>query len=250
MRAGSAAEQVARNAGLVSLVALAALSVMAWLYLWSGAGIAAMPGMSGGAQRSEGVAVAAMWAAMMVAMMLPSAAPTVLLFATVQRRSGAARPPHVGAFAAGYLLCWTGFAIVATILHLALEAAALASPSSMALTSRPAAAAVLLAAGIYQLSPFKNACLGKCRSPAQFLARHYRPGVRGAARLGLLHGAYCVGCCWMLMALLFVGGVMNLAWIALLTLVVAAEKLLPGGPWIARIGGVALIGWAGALILR
>jgi len=104
-------------------------------------------------------------------------------------------------------------------------------------------AAVMIAAGLYQLSPFKNACLGRCRSPAQFLSRHYRPGAAGALRLGLLHGAYCVGCCWLLMALLFVGGVMNLLWVAGLTLLVAAEKLLPRGTLIAHVAGVAMIGW-------
>jgi predicted metal-binding membrane protein len=119
----------------------------------------------------------------------------------------------------------------------------------MALHGRPAAAALLIAAGLYQLSPLKDACLGRCRSPADFLARNYRPGASGALRLGLLHGAYCVGCCWMLMALLFVGGVMNLIWIAALTLLVAAEKLLPGGNWLARIAGMAMVGWGAMLLL-
>ena len=103
-------------------------------------------------------------------------------------------------------------------------------------------AALLIAAGFYQLSPFKNACLGQCRSPAQFLVAHYRPGVSGALQLGLLHGAYCVGCCWLLMALLFVGGVMTLAWVAGLAVLVALEKLTRHGEWIARIAGVAMIG--------
>ena len=107
---------------------------------------------------------------------------------------------------------------------------------------------MLVVAGLYQLSPLKNACLNRCRSPAEFITRHYRPGSLGAARLGLLHGAYCVGCCWLLMALLFVGGVMNLVWVAALTLFVAAEKLLPGGAWIARIAGIAFIGWGAALM--
>ena len=111
------------------------------------------------------------------------------------------------------------------------------------------AAALLIAAGLYQLSPLKEACLRHCRNPAQFLSRHYRPGPTGAFRLGVYHGAYCVGCCWLLMALLFVGGVMNLAWIALLTLLVAAEKLLPGGRWIALVTGAAFIAWGVLLAL-
>jgi predicted metal-binding membrane protein len=108
---------------------------------------------------------------------------------------------------------------------------------------------VIVAAGIYQLSPVKNACLRRCRSPVQFLTRHWRPGAPGALRLGALHGAHCVGCCWMLMALLFVGGVMNFAWIALLTLIVGVEKLVPGGEWIGRAAGVALIAWGGVRLL-
>ena len=205
--------------------------------------------MAGMAMPASGWALsAAMWAAMMVAMMLPGAAPAILLYATVHRHSlGAGRPP-TAAFLGGYLACWAAFAAGAAALQIALESAALASPMTLALVNRHAAGALLVAAGLYQLSPLKDACLGKCRSPAQFLSRHFQPGAKGAARLGLLHGAYCVGCCWLLMALLFVGGVMNLAWIALLTLLVAAEKLLPGGVWIARVSGIAMAGW-GAILL-
>ncbi len=108
---------------------------------------------------------------------------------------------------------------------------------------------MLIAAGAYQLSPLKSACLRQCRSPAQFLSRHWRPGAIGALRLGALHGAYCVGCCWLLMTLLFVGGIMNFAWIAALTLIVGVEKLLPGGEWLGRIAGVALIAWGAARLL-
>lgn len=188
--------------------------------------------------------VAAMWAAMMVAMMLPSAAPAILLFARVHRHSlGGASSPPTAAFLAGYLACWLGFSLIATALQLAF-----ASPMSMALENRVASGALLIAAGVYQLSPLKDSCLNRCRSPAEFISRHYHPGAWGAARLGMLHGAFCVGCCWLLMALLFVGGAMNLLWVAGLTLLVAAEKLLPFGPWIARIAGVALIGW-GAILL-
>jgi predicted metal-binding membrane protein len=180
--------------------------------------------------------IATMWAAMMVAMMLPSAAPAILLYARTHRHSlGTDPPPPTAAFLTGYLACWIGIALIAAMLQLAV--------GRFQLASRDAAAGLLIAAGLYQLSPFKDACLSRCRSPAQFLSRHYRSGAQGAFRLGLLHGAYCVGCCWLLMALLFVGGVMNLVWIAVLTLLVAAEKLLPGGEWIARIAGIAFIGW-------
>lgn len=186
---------------------------------------------------------AAMWAAMMVAMMTPSAAPAVLLYANAQRLAHPDSRPPTGAFVAGYLLCWLAFAFVAAGLQLALEQAAAVSSMTMAIHGQRATGLVMIAVGLYQLSPLKDACLGRCRSPAQFLSRHYRPGAAGAFRLGLLHGAFCVGCCWMLMALLFVGGVMNLLWIAGLTLLVAGEKLLPRGAVIAQLAGVGLIGW-------
>jgi predicted metal-binding membrane protein len=187
--------------------------------------------------------VALMWAAMMIAMMSPSAAPTVLLYARAQRLAKPQESPPTAAFVLGYLLCWLAFAALAAGLQLALDRAAALSQMTLALHGEKASAAVMIAAGLYQLSRFKNACLGSCRSPAQFLSRHYRPGGVGALRLGLLHGVYCVGCCWLLMALLFVGGVMNLLWVAGLTLVVAAEKLLPRGEVVAQVTGVALIGW-------
>lgn len=197
--------------------------------------MAAMPEM---AESPSWLLIGAMWFTMMVAMMVPSAAPTVMLYAQVYRHSVKSGAPPTAAFLAGYLVCWLGFSLLAAVLQLFVV------PSmSMSIENRAAASALLIAAGVYQLSPIKDACLGRCRSPAQFLSRHYRPGLSGAFRLGLLHGAYCVGCCWLLMALLFVGGVMNLLWIAALTLFVAAEKLLPGGDWVARIAGVVLIGW-------
>jgi predicted metal-binding membrane protein len=184
--------------------------------------------------------MAAMWAAMMVAMMLPSAAPAILLYDRVHRHSASSdSTPPTAAFLAGYLTCWLIFSGIAASLQLAIGADHLAS--------RYAVATLLIAAGFYQLSQLKNACLSRCRSPAQFLSSHYRPGASGALRLGLLHGAYCVGCCWMLMALLFVAGVMNMTWVAALTLLVAGEKLLPGGQWIARLAGAAFIGWGACL---
>ncbi len=226
------------------------LVVLAWLHLLSGADMDAMTGMERMTAPPAWPLVASMWAVMMVAMMVPSAAPTVLLYGQVHRRSvDSGKPPPTAGFLAGYLTCWTLFAFLAATLQLELQRRALASPIAMALTSREARAGLLIAAGLYQLSPLKDACLGRCRSPAQFLARYYRPGASGALRLGLIHGTYCVGCCWLLMALLFVGGVMNLIWVAALTLLIAAEKLLRGGQWLARIAGIAMIGWGVAVLL-
>jgi predicted metal-binding membrane protein len=189
--------------------------------------------------------VVIMWWVMMVAMMVPAASRTILLYAQVHRHSsGLDATPPTDAFLAGYLACWLGFALIAAGLQIWLI-----SPMSSALASNDAAGGLLIAAGVYQFSPFKNVCLSRCRSPAMFLSRHYRPGASGAFRLGVLHGAYCVGCCWLLMALLFVGGVMNLIWLVSLTMLVAAEKLLPGGLWLARIAGIAMVVGGTILIL-
>jgi predicted metal-binding membrane protein len=214
---------------------IAALVALSWLYLANGAGMDA--GMH--AMRAPPLgALVLMWWLMMLAMMLPSAAPAILLYGRVREtRGGDAMIPPTWMFLGAYLVAWLLFSIVA-----ASAQHALIGPS-MALEGRWAAAAILVAAGLYQLSPLKNACLGQCRSPAQFLSRHWRPGASGAIRLGLRHGAYCVGCCWMLMALLFVGGVMNFAWIAALTLIVGVERLLPRGEQFAQVAGVALIAW-------
>jgi predicted metal-binding membrane protein len=193
-----------------------------------------------------------MWWSMMVAMMAPSAAPMVLLYARVARTGGGAGPQpalgRTGWFVAGYLSVWLGFSIAATLLQSGFERLAWLSPARMSAQSRGFAGGLLLAAGLYQLSPVRDFCLQRCRAPGQFLSRHYRPGAAGALRIGLAHGAYCLACCGLLMALLFVGGVMNLVWIAALTVLVAAEKLLPGGRWIGRIAGAGLVA-AGLLML-
>ena len=236
------AEHIAARSRAVTLGGLAVLVVLAWAYLLSGGGMGGGD-MAGMAMEPPGFAVVlAMWWVMMIAMMVPSAAPAILLYARVHRqRVDASSSPPTAAFLLGYLACWLGFSVLAAAAQLGLERAAIASPVTMALESRIATGMLLAAAGVYQLTPLKDACLGRCRSPADFLVRHYRPGAAGAFRLGMIHGFYCVGCCWLLMALLFVGGVMNLVWIAALTLLVAAEKLLPKGEWIARLAGGAML---------
>jgi len=197
----------------------------------------------------------AMWWVMMIAMMTPSAAPLILLYGRVLRhaqpgRSGddAYAPPAL--LAAGYLLVWLGFSVGATALQRLLQPSGLISPMMLWSKSAALSAAVLAAAGFYQLSPLKRACLRHCRGPVEFLTTYWRPGPLGALALGLRHGAWCVGCCSVLMALLFVGGLMNLAWIAALTLLVLVEKLAPAGPVVSRIAGVVLLLWAGATLLR
>lgn len=211
------------------------LAMLCWAWLSTGAGMTSMDGM---AMATPSFAmIVLMWWLMMGAMMLPSAAPAVLLYAQVRRgpSTNAAALPAPWTFLAGYAVTWLAFSIAAALVQ------QLVAGPDMRIHQPVLVSAVLVAAGAYQLSPVKGACLRHCRSPAQFFTRHWRPGSSGAFRLGVLHGGYCVGCCWLLMALLFVGGVMNLALVALLTAVVAAEKLLPNGPLVARVTGAALI---------
>jgi predicted metal-binding membrane protein len=281
----AAVEAALRRHRAVSIGALALLTLLAWTWLLAGAGMGmdplvsfapaaptpmAMPDMPGmdmsGADMSSmampGMDMAmpwtvgrfalsvAMWWVMMVAMMLPSAAPTILLYARAASLGSAPTHPPTGSFLAGYLLAWGGFSLGAAGLQTGLETLALLAPMEMASRSHWLSGGILIAAGLYQVSPLKDVCLRQCRNPAQFLSRHYRPGVKGALRMGLIHGSYCVGCCWLLMTLLFVGGVMNLAWIALLTLIVALEKLLPYGRIIGIAAGLACMAWGGVLLLR
>lgn len=183
----------------------------------------------------------AMWTVMMVGMMLPSAAPVLLLFARMRSSSGDMQPPMTGAFfAAAHMSVWVGFSLVAALLQWQLHQAMLLSPG-MAVTSSRFAGVILIAAGVYQLSPIKAACLTRCQSPLAFLLTNWREGQSGALRLGLRHGTYCLGCCWALMLVLFVVGVMNLAWVAALSVFILFEKLGPGGVRVAQLGGVAMI---------
>ena len=216
-----------------------------------------MPGMSMAAPGfspwtfTHAVFMFAMWAVMMVGMMAPSAAPMVLIYTQVARQAKTLGKPFASAlwFTGGYLLAWTGFAAVATACQYALERAALLSPT-MASASKWLGAALLLAVGLYQWAPIKERCLTQCRSPLSFVQTHggFKSTAIGSLRLGLLHGVYCIGCCWALMALLFVGGVMNLLWIVSIAIVVLAEKLAPGGRYVARAAGLLAI-VAGATML-
>ena len=172
----------------------------------------------------------AMWAVMMIGMMLPSAAPMILLFSGVVRQSGLPRPAtRAYAFAAGYVGVWSAFALAAVVVQRMLIDVHLLTPM-MSLSSNRASSAVLALAGLYQLTPLKLTCLSTCQSPLTFIARHWRNGLGGAVRMGATHGVFCIGCCWALMLLLFAGGVMHLTTIAVLTVVVLVEKMLPLGP--------------------
>jgi predicted metal-binding membrane protein len=184
----------------------------------------------------------AMWAVMMVAMMLPTAAPMTLLYAAVARKAAAQRNPLAATsfFVIGYIAMWTIFSLVVAIVQHALDQAALLSPMMVA-KGAGFGPALLIIAGVYQLTPLKNGCLRNCRTPAHFISRHWRTGNVGAFRMGLRLGAYCVGCCWILMGLLFVGGVMNLLWIAAIAVFVLLEKTIPYGEVGGRVAGAAMI---------
>ena len=189
----------------------------------------------------------AMWAAMMGGMMLPSAAPIVLLYARAARQQSEARraAARISGLVAAYVFVWALFSVGATMLQRVLAGTQLLTPM-MEPSTRVAAACLLVVAGLYQLTPLKQACLRSCRTPIAFLASRWRSGVVGAMRMGAEHGAYCVGCCWALMLLLFAGGVMNLAVVVALTVWVAIERLAPFGEQSARISGALLLmagGW-------
>ena len=191
-----------------------------------------------------------MWWVMMIAMMVPSASPTILLYAALNRQMKPAKDVMLkaGLFLAGYLSAWAFFSFLATLLQWLLEFRALASPMTMMVTSTYLGAGTLLAAGIYQFTPLKRACLNHCREPVRFLTERRRPGRRGAFLMGLEHGGFCLGCCWFLMALLFFGGIMNLYWIGGLALFVLFEKLVPNGHWVGYAGGLALIVTGGNML--
>jgi predicted metal-binding membrane protein len=234
------------------LAGLAGVIVLAWVWLFMGAGLHMDEMDMGGGQimlmappwtAGYAVTIFIMWIVMMAAMMLPSAAPAILLVAALARQRG---ERHAIAsswqFALGYLAIWAAFSLVATGLQFALDRAGLLS-ETMASGSVVLAALLLIAAGIYQWTPWKEACLRRCRSPIEFLTSYWRRGAFGPVRAGAWHGAFCLGCCWMLMALLFVGGLMNMFWIAGLALLVLIEKLFPFGRRVSQITGAALIGW-------
>lgn len=237
----------------VVLGGLVGLTALSWAYMVylaramgsSGAEMAA-PRIAGWGPVELALAFV-MWAVMMVAMMVPSAAPMVLVFARVNRmrsRGGGRRGPLVptAVFLAGYVAAWSAFSALATLAQWALHQAALLSPMMVA-TSPALGGALLVAAGVFQWTPLKHACLARCRSPLGFIMSRWREGSGGALAMGLEHGAYCVGCCWFLMGLLFVAGVMNLLWVALIAAFVLVEKVAPAPLWTSRAAGLLLTVW-------
>lgn len=286
-------EAVLRRDRIVVTVILVIVILACWLYLLAGAGtgmyphqmaevipgqMSAMPDMvdnsdyetqtetSSQTSRSDmlispvkwtagyALLMFSMWWLMMIAMMLPSAAPMVLLHASITRKSltradnpGLYTPSRqlvltTTAFTAGYLAIWGVFSLVAVVAQWALVRGELLSDMMMS-TSKLLGSGLLISAGVWQLMPFKTACLRHCRSPISFLSTHWHPGFGGAFRMGTEHGVFCLGCCWFLMALLFYGGVMNLIWIIGLALLVLIEKVIPAGVLFGRVIGLLLIAW-------
>ena len=260
----TALEAILRRDRQVVVAALIVVIAMAWLWilLGAGTGMSAMDVIVGpSSDQMASIMAPALWTAgyagimftmwwvMMAAMMLPSAAPILLLFARISRKEKSAGRPFIptGIFAAGYLIAWGAFSAVATGLQWAFEQLGLLLPM-MVTTSYWLGGAILLAAGMWQLTPIKGICLRHCRSPMGFFVQSWRPGRGGAFRMGLEHGSFCLGCCWFLMGLLFFGGIMNLFWIAGLAAFVLLEKTVPMGSWIGRIVGVGVAAW-GVLLL-
>jgi len=228
---------------------LVGVSALAWVYLvWMAVMMESMPMDAESVLRIKPWTVTdfwlmfLMWAVMMVGMMVPTAVPMTLIYAAVARKAlgqGATVAPAM-IFVSGYVAMWTLFSIGATLAQWALDQAALLSP--MMVSNSPwLGATLLVAAGLYQMTPAKDTCLKHCKSPMHFISEHWRPGWGGAFRMGFDHGAFCLGCCWALMGLLFVGGVMNLLWIAGITLFVLAEKVLPLGLKGGRVAGVLMV---------
>jgi predicted metal-binding membrane protein len=262
-------ESILRRDRTIVGAALVGIVVLTWTYILAGAGTGMsvwhMSALPTAIDMNSPIAVLqpapwtlgylfvilVMWWLMMVAMMLPSAAPMILLFAALTRNRREAGAPYMqtSLFGAGYLVVWGGFSVLAVALQWQLDRIALLSPMMMT-TSLALGALLLIGAGVWQFTPLKHACLRHCRSPVQFLTRYWQTGRAGAFNLGVRHGVYCLGCCWMMMLLLFYGGIMNIYWIAALSILVLAEKIAPT-PFsrvITGIFGVTLIIWGGVLL--
>lgn len=243
-------DAILRRDRLVVVGGLVIITLLAWAYMvflaWQMEHMPmdmAMPQMAGWTV-TEFMLTFVMWAVMMVAMMIPSAAPMILTYANISRKRHAAQRPFgpTTIFVLGYVVVWTGFSLVATFAQWLLHSATLLSPMMMT-TSVILGSILLIAAGLFQFTSMKQRCLQHCRTPLSFFLNGWRDGSRGAFQMGFKHGAFCLGCCWALMALLFVAGVMNLLWVAVLAGLVLLEKVLPKGQIVARGAGVVFLLW-------
>lgn len=240
------ANRAYRRDRIVVLSGVVLLLALSWAYtLWIAGevyGHGALSPHAGPWGPTELLFVLVMWLVMMTAMMVPSVSPTIVMFSEFSRKQGSGDPPisWTWVFVAGYLIAWTLFSVVATGAQWGLKAGALLTPV-MEVKSNFIGGAILIVAGIYQFTPLKNACLRHCRSPLSFFMSGWRQGPLGALNMGIRHGVFCVGCCWALMAVMFVGGVMNPLWLIVLALFVLVEKIAPRGVRVGQVTGVALI---------
>lgn len=254
---GTLLQRVVRDDRFIVVCGLLAAIAFCWIYLLSGAGIhqqmggMLMPMSIWPWTLSHAALMLLMWIVMMAAMMLPSAMPTILLYRTIVNREinkSGNSPLRTVLFVTGYLAIWLSFSVAAVVLQFLLEWAELLSPM-MEATSERLSGLIIMAAGIYQISPLKAACIDHCRSPLEFVLNHWRKGNVGAFAMGMHHGIYCLGCCWSMMLLLFVGGLMNYLWIAGIALFILVEKLAPGGHRLSRLAALPLIFWGLLLIV-
>jgi predicted metal-binding membrane protein len=264
MISATSIETFLRRDRSVVLAGLSAIIILSWTYMgyltWDMANMMEMSDASMGMEMAmptvqpwgmvDFLLVFIMWAVMMFAMMTPSAAPMVLTYSKISRQRQAQRKPVLGTvvFFLGYALVWTTFSAAATLAQGALHAATLLSPM-METTSPVLGGIILIAAGVFQFTPLKYACLSHCRTPLGFFMAEWREGKLGALVMGVRHGIFCVGCCWLIMALLFVAGVMNLFWIAVIAAYVLVEKLLPGGHKVSWAIGTLMSGWGVWMIM-
>jgi predicted metal-binding membrane protein len=246
-----------RRDRLYILAALVGVTALAWIYLIRMAAMMdAMPMTAMEAMQIRPWSahdfwlMFVMWAVMMVGMMVPTAIPMTLIYAAVAKKAAGQSTPlaPTAVFVSGYVAMWTAFSAVATLAQWRLDQVSLLTPM-MASASPVLGAGLLIVAGIYQLSPLKSSCLEHCRTPAHFISQRWKPGVRGAFKMGAEHGAYCLGCCWALMGLLFFGGVMSLGWIAAITFFVLIEKVLPFGVRSGQVAGAAMVVTGFALVI-
>jgi len=263
MNSSLSLESVLKRDRAIVLAGLAGLAAVAWIYMIYEAramvntGVCQCAGLKMSGPDMEPWSATTllplflMWSEMMVAMMVPSAAPMILTFATVNRKRREQERPYVptGIFLLGYLAVWTVFSALAAIAQWALHGTALLSPM-MESTSPVLGGVILIAAGVFQWTPLKNACLTHCQSPLSFLMTDWCEGRAGAFLMGFKHGAYCTGCCWFLMALLFVAGVMNMWWVAIISVFVLLEKVAPKGLWLGQAAGLLLTCWGLWIFLR
>jgi predicted metal-binding membrane protein len=262
VNASPALESILKRDRLLVLAGLTGITLLAWGYMvhearaMTNTGVCCCAGMkmsgpdAGSWSAVQLLPLFLMWTEMMIAMMIPSAAPMILMFAGLNRKRLEQQRPFVptGIFVLGYLVVWAGFSAMAAAAQWTLHGLALISPS-MTTTSPYLSAAVLVAAGVFQWTPLKNACLTHCRSPLAFFMTDWREGKMGAFVMGLKHGAFCTGCCWLLMAILFVAGVMNIWWVGIISIVVLLEKITPKGLRLGRVAGILLVVWGGWMVI-